>query len=69
LNKRNKIFLLALVFACASMAAQMLPRAQTPAADGKRPPDFTLTDQSGKPFHLAAMRGKRLLLAFYRGYW
>jgi hypothetical protein len=70
LNNISKRFLLATVLACAaSMSGQMLPAPKTPAAEGKQPPDFTLADQNGKSFHLAAMRGKRVLLIFYRGYW
>jgi cytochrome oxidase Cu insertion factor (SCO1/SenC/PrrC family) len=67
---RNKTFLAALALACALPAlAQMLPRPQTPSAEGKPAPDFTLADQGGKSFHLSAMRGQRVLLVFYRGYW
>ncbi len=46
-----------------------LPRPQVPSATGKPVADFTLQDQNGRPFHLAAERGKRTLLVFYRGYW
>ena len=52
-------------------AAQVhrLPKAQIEAAPGQPAPDFTLQDQSGKEFRLSALRGSRLLLIFYRGYW
>jgi cytochrome oxidase Cu insertion factor (SCO1/SenC/PrrC family) len=46
-----------------------LPKPQTASATGQSAPDFTLTDQSGQPFHLAHQRGHRVLLIFYRGYW
>lgn len=61
---------MALLFLLAAPAgAQVLPSPQTASAAGKPATDFTLMDQQGKPFHLAAMRGKRILLVFYRGYW
>jgi cytochrome oxidase Cu insertion factor (SCO1/SenC/PrrC family) len=46
-----------------------LPKPQTAFADGEAAPDFTLKDQDGHPFHLADLRGTRVLLVFYRGYW
>ena len=46
-----------------------LPKPQIASAAGRLAPDFTLTDQSGQPFHLAGQRGHRVLLIFYRGYW
>jgi cytochrome oxidase Cu insertion factor (SCO1/SenC/PrrC family) len=46
-----------------------LPKPQIASAAGQAAPDFTLTDQSGQPFHLADQRGHRVLLIFYRGYW
>lgn len=36
---------------------------------GDRFPDFTLPASSGPPFSLAAARGRRLLVLFYRGAW
>jgi cytochrome oxidase Cu insertion factor (SCO1/SenC/PrrC family) len=50
-------------------AQQVLPRPHTPSAVGKLAPDFTLRNEHGRVFHLASMRGQRLLLIFYRGYW
>ena len=46
-----------------------VPKPQIASAAGQLAPDFTLTDQSGQPFHLADQRGHRVLLIFYRGYW
>jgi cytochrome oxidase Cu insertion factor (SCO1/SenC/PrrC family) len=60
--------LLSLLFS-ALAGAQVLPRPQIATAEGKLAPDFTLKDQEGKSFHLASVRGKRVLLIFYRGYW
>jgi cytochrome oxidase Cu insertion factor (SCO1/SenC/PrrC family) len=48
---------------------QILPKSQVASAEGKPAPEFTLQDQQGKTFRLASMRGKRVLLIFYRGYW
>lgn len=49
--------------------AQVLPRPQVASAAGKLAPDFTLTDQKGKSLRLSSLRGKRVLLIFFRGYW
>lgn len=46
-----------------------LPKPQSSFTDGQAAPDFTLKDQSGSPFHLSALRGQKVLLIFYRGYW
>ena len=32
-------------------------------------PDFTLTDQHGKPVSLQGLRGRKVVLTFYRGHW
>ena len=58
------VFLLSL-----SAASQVLPRPQITSAAGKQVPNFTLKDQSGKDFRLSSLRGQRVLLVFYRGYW
>jgi len=54
-----------------SMFAQSkpYPKPQVESSTGKSAPDFTLTDQSGKPFKLSQQQGKWVLLYFYRGYW
>jgi peroxiredoxin len=36
---------------------------------GQQAPDFTLLDQNGKPVSLAAARGQKAVIVFYRGYW
>ncbi len=48
---------------------QVLPRPQIASSEGKPAPDFTLKDQGGRSFRLSSVRGKRVLLIFYRGYW
>ena len=43
---------------------------QTPAvAVGKPILEFTAPDESGKPFELARLRGRPVLLKFFRGHW
>lgn len=32
-------------------------------------PDFTLMNQQGQPVRLSDYRGKKVVIAFYRGYW
>jgi cytochrome oxidase Cu insertion factor (SCO1/SenC/PrrC family) len=46
-----------------------VPKPQIASAVGQVAPDFSLADQSGQTFHLADLRGHRVLLIFYRGYW
>ncbi len=36
---------------------------------GDLAPDFTLTDTNGEPVHLEELRGRPLVLVFYRGGW
>lgn len=64
-------FLVLGIFAGAIFAGtpQSLPNPQIISAEGKPAPNFALKDQHGKTVRLAAMRGKRVLLIFYRGYW
>jgi len=38
-------------------------------AAGQMAPDFKLPDQNGRNVHLAAARGQKVVLVFYRGYW
>ena len=43
---------------------------QTPAvAVGDPLLDFTAPDENGKPFDLASLRGRPILLKFFRGHW
>jgi cytochrome oxidase Cu insertion factor (SCO1/SenC/PrrC family) len=58
-----------LILAIFSGTPQSLPRPQIISAEGKPAPNFALKDQQGKTVRLAALRGKRVLLIFYRGYW
>lgn len=62
--------LLGLVAAAVLFAQKMeLPEPQSKFSQGQPAPDFTLKDQDGKNFHLADLRGSKVLLIFYRGYW
>jgi len=47
-----------------------VPGTPTALRVGERPPDFTLTDASGRAVSLAGYRGQKpVVLVFYRGYW
>jgi cytochrome oxidase Cu insertion factor (SCO1/SenC/PrrC family) len=46
-----------------------LPKPQSEFADQQPAPDFTLKDQDDKAFTLSSLRGARVVLVFYRGYW
>jgi cytochrome oxidase Cu insertion factor (SCO1/SenC/PrrC family) len=63
------VLALALLGAGFILYKMRLPKPRIASAAGQPAPDFTLTDQSGQPFHLADQRGHRVLLIFYRGYW
>lgn len=38
-------------------------------APGVTAPDFELPDPTGKSFQLSSLRGRNVVLVFYRGYW
>jgi hypothetical protein len=47
-----------------------VPVTSTVLRVGERPPDFRLTDASGRPVTLSEYRGQKpVVLVFYRGYW
>jgi len=46
-----------------------LPPAAHAPAIGMAAPDFELLDDRGTPLRLAAMRGRNVVLLFYRGFW
>ena len=46
-----------------------LPPADRVVAIGSPAPDFALPDQAGKVWSLAALRGKKALIVFFRGHW
>ena len=46
-----------------------LPPADRVVAAGSRAPDFELPDPSGKLWSLAGLRGRKVLLVFFRGHW
>jgi cytochrome oxidase Cu insertion factor (SCO1/SenC/PrrC family) len=47
----------------------ILPKPQSAFINLRLAPDFTLNDQDGHPFTLSSLRGSRVVLVFYRGYW
>jgi cytochrome oxidase Cu insertion factor (SCO1/SenC/PrrC family) len=49
--------------------ASRLPAAPATVAVGEPAPLFTADDADGRPFALAGLRGKPLLLKFFRGHW
>ena len=71
---KKRIWLIAALVLVAALAAVFLraiyvPKPQISSVEGKPAPDFTVKDQNGNPFQLSALRGRRVLLIFYRGYW
>jgi cytochrome oxidase Cu insertion factor (SCO1/SenC/PrrC family) len=62
-------FFLLLVVAGLVAWKMTLPKPQSSFADLQPAPDFTLNDQDGQPFTLSNLRGSRVVLVFYRGYW
>jgi cytochrome oxidase Cu insertion factor (SCO1/SenC/PrrC family) len=73
MSRQGKIALtvLALLLLGAGLVAwkMKLPKPQSSFANLQTAPDFTLNDQDGKPFTLSSLRGSRVVLVFYRGYW
>lgn len=59
---------IALAVATALLLLSAVPKPKPPAA-GKPAPDFTLVDQNGKRVALSALRGRKVVLVFYRGFW
>ena len=47
----------------------LYPKAQIANASHQPAPDFTLTDAQGNPFILSSLKGHKVVLYFYRGYW
>jgi cytochrome oxidase Cu insertion factor (SCO1/SenC/PrrC family) len=56
-------------FVAFALAASLAVVAAPLSGIGKQAPVFTLTDQNGKTVALSAMRGRKVVLVFYRGYW
>jgi cytochrome oxidase Cu insertion factor (SCO1/SenC/PrrC family) len=73
MSRRRKILLtaLSLLLLAAALVAwvMILPKPQSSFTSLQPAPDFTLNDQDGKPFTLSSLRGSRVVLVFYRGYW
>lgn len=70
IKHRCILLLSALLVAALAMGQnQPLPKPQIPSAEGKQAPDFSLPDQDGRNLRLSSLRGYRVVLIFYRGYW
>ena len=50
-------------------ASYAMPAAARAPAVGSVAPDFALPDERGNQVRLAALRGKPVVLLFYRGFW
>jgi cytochrome oxidase Cu insertion factor (SCO1/SenC/PrrC family) len=68
-NLERTNFLLLFLLSALLSSSQVLPKPQIASAEGKPAPNFALKDENGKTFQLASLRGQRVLLLFYRGYW
>ena len=55
--------------AALAFAAALAVFAAKPPAVGNEAPLFTLVDQHGKTVALSAMRGRKVVIVFYRGFW
>ncbi len=74
MSRRKKLWLTIAVVAVVGLAAAFLkgiyvPDPQVASVEGKPAPDFTVSDQDGNPFQLSSLRGSRVVLIFYRGYY
>ena len=72
--RKLRIPLIAIALLLVAGLVWFLPKLRTPAPQtafvaGTTAPDFTLNDQSGNPVTLSSLRGTKVLLYFYRGYW
>jgi cytochrome oxidase Cu insertion factor (SCO1/SenC/PrrC family) len=65
---RARLLLFFLLSALAT-SSQVLPKPQITSAEGKPAPNFVLKDENGNTCRLASLRGQRVLMLFYRGYW
>jgi cytochrome oxidase Cu insertion factor (SCO1/SenC/PrrC family) len=69
--RKSLVFVVLLLLLAAGLLAwkMVLPKPQSAFAILQPAPDFTLNDQDGRPFALSSLRGSRVVLVFYRGYW
>ncbi len=56
------------VFYLFSVSSQ-LPVSASATPVGAAAPDFSLSDPEGRPVQLSSLRGRNVLLVFYRGHW
>ncbi len=57
------------LLAAASLAAQPAPADLNRVKVGEPAPDFTLESADSRTISLSQLRGKRVVLIFYRGHW
>jgi hypothetical protein len=63
--------LTAVVGAVAVLLRTMMPQSTQPAAVAVGGPllDFTALDDAGNPFEIASLKGRPILMKFFRGHW
>lgn len=57
------------LFSCSLLFDSKLPDAPRAPAIGAAAPDFALPDQSGEIVSSSSLRGRQIVLVFYRGFW
>ncbi len=69
--RKTLLALLALLLLAVGLLAwkMVLPKPESAFVSLQPAPDFTLNDEDGHPFTLSSLRGSRVVLVFYRGYW
>lgn len=66
------MFMLPLLAACLvamASAQNSSPYDVNRVKPGQQPPDFTLPTHDGRTMGLSGLRGRNVVLVFYRGYW
>lgn len=61
--------LAALFVAYVFVISALLPQPERRTLELVEAPDFTLSDESGRAVRLAELRGRKVVLVFYRGFW
>ena len=61
--------LIAVLAGLIAVGLYVYPKAQVVSASQQIAPDFTLHSASGQDFTLSSLRGHKVVLYFYRGYW
>jgi cytochrome oxidase Cu insertion factor (SCO1/SenC/PrrC family) len=66
---RYSMGILTLLAALAPAQTVLTPSDLSRVAVGAKAPDFELPAANGRKVSLASLRGKNIILVFYRGYW